>query len=131
MTEAPLTDDEVRTQVEIIVSDPFFKAESEDMMASIRIVVASCFAGTNADRIAKILGLNRDKIVRPRAKRLRENGVWKDGRVVVDQSAAEAEEDGPLKIALVLMALVAEGLVVRQPAPLPGETTTEMNGSSE
>lgn len=131
MSEVPLTDDEVRTQVEAIVADPFFKAESEEMMASIRIVVASCFAGTNADRIAKILGLNRDKVVRPRARRLREGGVWVGDRVGVDSFALDAEEDGPMMIELVLMALVAEGLVARKPQPDLGETTTETTGSSE
>lgn len=101
------------------------------MMASVRIVVASCFVGPHADRIAKILGLNRDKVVRPRAKRLREGGVWKDGRVIVDAFAMESEDDGPMKLEIILLALVAEGPVVRGNQPDLGATTTETNASSE
>jgi len=51
----------------------------EDAEVPASILLAALVVGANADTVAKALGLNRDNVVRPIAKRLRDNGVWKNG----------------------------------------------------
>jgi hypothetical protein len=96
-----------RQGIERIVGDPYWKFESPAFRDVIRIVVAALIYGPNADRIAKGLGLNRDKVVRPAAKFLRSNGLWtREG--VVAPWAAEGHPDPALEITM--HALCAKGL---------------------
>ena len=108
-SEQPKTSEEIRQVIEEIVADPFFTMNSDEERDTLRLLVASCHLGTNADKLAKFLGLNRDKFVRPRAKRLRENGVWEDGQVCLDGETPEE-----VSLALVLAVLCAEGFIKRQ-----------------
>lgn len=90
-----------------------FPDEDESILNSLRILVASCFLGPNADKIAKFLDLNRDKVVRPRAKRLRQNGIWtQDGKIALVCQDESTDEE--VSLSLLLDAMVAEGLLVRK-----------------
>lgn len=115
--EPDLSEDEVHRAVEDVALDPFFAGESEDFRNTVRMIVAAIYLGPNADNLARFLGLNRDKFVRPRAKRLRENGIFIEGgpespgKVGVDADTFESEQKFTLW--LVLAGLVAEGLAVR------------------
>jgi len=85
-----------------------FTPADEDAKNTLRLVAASLPYGTNADNLARILGLNRDKFVRPRAKRLRDSGVWAEGQLAM--SILHGSED-ELRLVVFFGALVAEGLV--------------------
>jgi len=104
-----------RQAVENIVSDPYWAGEEPQFRDSLRIVVGAHVFGPNADKIARGLGLNRDKFVRPRARRLRESGIWRDGGV-------EAPDDDNPLLDLTMQGLVAEGLVCRQVIPSDSDT---------
>lgn len=114
-TDESLSDEEVLAKIEEIVAEPFFRSENEDLQNSYRIILAACMLGTtNADKLARFLGLNRDKCVRPRAKLLRENGIFlEDGKVGVDEDAFEGEDDHRLNVWLMLAGLCAEGVIHR------------------
>lgn len=99
--------DEVNCEIiESMVSQ--FYAGDEDVRNTLRLVVAASIIGTNADKLASLLGLNRDKFVRPRAKRLRDNGIWVDGKIAV-YTLSTSDED--IRLGILLAALVAEDLV--------------------
>lgn len=85
-----------------------FTPGDEDTRNTLRLVAAATHFGTNGDKLAKILDLNRDKFVRPRAKRLRDAGIWEDGQIAV-KTLTDTEDDDWLK--LFVAALVAEDLV--------------------
>jgi hypothetical protein len=72
------------------------------------LLAALCFGTTNADKLATLTGLNRDKFVRPRAKRLREGRIWRPEGIVTEYSDDAPEEQN---IEFLLHILVAEGLV--------------------
>lgn len=74
------------------------------------ILMAALVVGANADTVAKATGLNRDKVVRPIAKRLRDNGVWRNG-VTYCQWLDGPPEEGAT--AFLCDVLVAEGRVRR------------------
>lgn len=80
------------------------------------LMVAALVTGPDADRVAMATGLNRDKFVRPRAKRLRENGRWVGRTVRCGWFEAEEEGPGGFLIALIVDVLVAEGIVVASDA---------------
>lgn len=122
----PEFEDYVRDYVEKVAADPFFAYKEEPgFLDSLRIIVAAFFLGTNADRLARFLGLNRDDFVRPRAKLLRESGIFTQGtvgmpgKVVLDAEVADDPDDsqGFISIWLILASLVAEGIVVRTSGP--------------
>jgi hypothetical protein len=73
--------------------------------------------GTIADKVAQVTGLFRDKFVRPRAKNLRDNGVWVGGKTAL--SAEVLADDAPetyMKTELILLFLCAEGLIENRPS---------------
>lgn len=57
-------------------------SEDEGYKAGV-CMLASLEVGTNADRVARFTGYPRS-LVRTFGKRLRENGVWKDGQIHAD-----------------------------------------------
>ena len=101
-------DVERRAVVERLVSDEYWADESDNFKDTLRILGASLYVGTSADRIARFLGLNRDKFVRPRVKRLRDNGVFVGREIHADWLD---EKHGAIHLAI--SALVAEGLIKR------------------
>jgi len=118
-----MLENEVRQKVEEIVQNPQVGDVGEDERNTLRIIVAALFLGTDADRLAKFLRLNRDKFVRPRAKRLRESGIFiqgtlrQRGQVGVDAAVFEAKTDRKFFLWLTLAGLVAEGLAFRVEKP--------------
>jgi hypothetical protein len=100
--------DQALQEIEKVAQDPFFSEGSFPVRDSVRILLASLLVGPNADKIARFLGLNRDTVVRPRVRHLRENGVFQDCKIVCDWYN---KENGHM--ALLLDALVAEGLIAR------------------
>jgi len=112
----PKNPDEVhKAAVERIVAG--FPSADEDAKNTLRLVATSLVYGTSADKLAKVLELNRDKFVRPRAKRLRDSGLWVDGQLAVNiVNGSEAE----VHLAVLLAALVAEDLI-----ELPTESEPE------
>ena len=99
--------EEGRQRIEEVVGDEFFAEETAQHKDTMRVLLATLLIGTDADSIARFLNLNRDKFVRPRIRRLRQNGVLQGCTVVCDWY----EEDG--SVCLMLDALVAEGSIVR------------------
>jgi hypothetical protein len=82
--------------------------ESEQHKNTIRVLLATMLVGPNADKIAKFLDLNRDNFVRPRVKRLRQNGILQGREILCDW---DDERTGNMSV--LLDALVAEGLIIR------------------
>lgn len=85
------------------------------------------YIGTNADKIARLLGLNRDKFVRPRARRLRDNGVWEGDKVTI---CWDEDNDDTVLMAILLDAMVAEGDLVRRPGPDSPDTSSPAGSDS-
>lgn len=115
-------EEHLRQEVESIATNSYFAGENEDMRNNVRIIVAAIHLGTNADKLASFLGLNRDHFVRPRVRRLRENGIFvqgtlkQRGHVVMDVSEdAFRGRKGMQRVFLwfTMAALVAEGIAVR------------------
>lgn len=100
-------EDEVRLAIEAMLADTF-KFGDEDTKDCYRLVVAATHLGTSADKLASYLGLNRDKFVRPRAKRLRDAGLWVDGKVCIS-TLTDTEDDRLIKA--LFAALVADDLI--------------------
>jgi hypothetical protein len=72
---------------------------------------------TNIDKLAEASGLARDRFVRPRARRLREAGVWlKEGPVGFESLNGPVEH---MSIEFVLHCLIADGLIKRVPGKVP------------
>jgi hypothetical protein len=70
--------------------------------------------GTDADEVARITGLNRDKFVRPKAKLLRENGCWVHGKTAFSaESMDDDADDLCIATEILLFVLAAEGRVRR------------------
>jgi len=65
--------------------------------------------GSNADRVAKLAGLNRDTEARPRAKRFRECGIWRPGGV----TACDWENEETGEVEFLMDILCGEGVAVR------------------
>lgn len=72
---------------------------------------------TNIDKLAEASGLSRDRFVRPRARRLRQAGVWlKDGHVAFETLDKPAEQ---MSIEFIIHCLVADGMIIRVPGKAP------------
>jgi hypothetical protein len=106
--EEPL-DSEANTQS--LLSN--YEEESEDVKNCIRILVAAFHVGFNSDKIAKYTQLSRD-FVRPRVKRLRENGVF-EGRNVLNVEWLDQSDNQWMQ--LLLDAMVANGDITRKTVP--------------
>ena len=77
------------------------------------ILLSALAVGANGDKIARATGLNRDKVVRPIAKRLRDNGVWHNGVTHCSWFDANSEIGA---IAFGCDLRVAEGTLLREPS---------------
>jgi hypothetical protein len=117
-----LSEADIRRLIEEIVNDPYLGDIEADARNSMRMIVAATFLGPEPDKLARFLGLPRDNFVRPRAKRLREAGIFISGRghalghVGIDEAVFEGE-NGSLNcrflIWLSVAGLVADGLALR------------------
>jgi hypothetical protein len=88
--------------------------ENEDRRAIAEMIFVGLEIGTSADKVAQVTGLHRDKFVRPKAKLLRENRCWVEGKTAFSQDAmAEGAPDCYFAMDLILFVLVAEGVVTR------------------
>ena len=67
---------EINKSLDQFMKDRLFEVEYRDHAL---ILLAALVVGANADTVARATDLNRDKVVRPIAKRLREGGIWKNG----------------------------------------------------
>lgn len=75
------------------------------------LVLASCFLGTDEEVLSRFLGFTPE-FVAPRAKRLRDSGIWADGKVCLD--VPEDDESAlAYEVCLTLCAMCAQGLLVR------------------
>ena len=99
--------------------DRFIKAnnivdlEKPEEVKIFRLILAALRFGTNADTLALKTGFKRDW-VRERSKRMRENQIWKNGKVGLELTISEYRKDpGYFITELALHSLVAEGTVVR------------------
>jgi len=109
-------DDLAKMRVEIDEFANRFELTNDEKDTA-RVVIAALFVGTDTDLVAKVTGLNRDKFVRPKAKKLRENGIWVGNQVCME-SNPEDESDENFMTEILLHVLVANGLVEREPAKL-------------
>lgn len=102
-----LTADQVRAFITDVLSEPLFAQEDPEFLDTIRVLLASLFVGMNGDKVASFLKLNRD-FVRVRAKRLREQGIWRKQGLAIDWFHEKCGH-----MSLVIDALVAEGKIER------------------
>lgn len=106
----------IEEDLERMLKDGLVESEHRD---TAKLLLCGINFGTkNLSQLSAISGLARDRVVRPRAERLRESGVWtKDGQVCFEYP------EGPpshTNIEFVLHVLCAEGdirCVHRDPAP--------------
>lgn len=100
--------EEIATQM---VVDNFINPES---LETARILLGAMhFQTTNADRLASLLGLQRD-FVRAQTQRLRQNGVWLGSKYV------RSYINGPMEyqaVEFLLHMLCAEGLILVRRTP--------------
>lgn len=115
----PFDKEEALKKIETAVADEMFAGEPW-VRNNVRILLAGLYVGLDADNIAKFLGLNRDKYVRPRVRTLRQEGIFgADGKI----HANWFEDYG--MIDLLFCAMAAEGLVTRH-EPLPDAGSVEV-----
>jgi hypothetical protein len=107
---------EVEKNLASMLADGLFEPKYRDTAKL--LLYAIQFGCKNIDKLAERSGLPRDRFVRPRARRLRESGVWSEDGLVYFETI-----DGPpehTNIEFVLHVMCAEGLircVGRDPAP--------------
>lgn len=102
--------------------------EDEDRRAIAEMIIVGLEIGANADKVAKVTGLNRDKFVRPKAKLLRENECWVNGKTAFTPDSMGDDEASALNTAteILLFVLTAEGRIKRsQHRWLPPSTREE------
>lgn len=100
---------DINESLKIFIDDGMFEGEHRDHAL---ILLAALVVGANADTVAKATGLNRDKVVRPIAKRLRDGGIWKNG---VTQCQWFDDDLRVGNTAFILDVLCAAGLICREP----------------
>jgi hypothetical protein len=88
--------------------------ENEDRRSIAEMVLVGLEVGTYADKVARITGLNRDNFVRPKAKLLRDNGCWVDGKMAFSPEAMDDESGRYSAMEIILTVLVAEGRITRE-----------------
>jgi len=86
--------------------DPSIKEDDPIFGTMLFMLASAAVTGPNADKTAKFCHLPRS-YVRERARRLRDNGVWKGRKLMVDWF----EDNGALS--LICDVLVAEGMLRR------------------
>jgi hypothetical protein len=89
--------------------------ENEDRRAIAEMIVVGLEIGANADTVARVTGLNRDKFVRPKAKLLRENKCWVKGKTAFSPETMGADDTAARNTTteIVLFVLAAEGRITR------------------
>jgi len=100
--------EKVREFIEDVIADPFFVKENDRCKDTVRMLVASLFLGPNGDEIGKFLRFSRG-FTRPRAKCLREQGVW----IGPDNIRMQWLKEGYGFMALLMDTCVHEGTVTR------------------
>ena len=99
----PLDLETCQTIVNEIVPDT---AIDDPIYSAMLVLVSALRVGPNINRIAKFTGIDK-KIIRPIARRLRENGVWRH-----DVMRYSWVEDGD-SVAIIMDAQVATGKLTR------------------
>lgn len=110
--------DDLKKEVEALVQGGLVDAQDRD--TAVLCLCALYFGCKNIDKLADRTGLSRDKFVRPRAKRMRDSGLWNADGTVSFESADGPDEDGAIEF--VLHVLCADGLVecvTRADVPTP------------
>lgn len=98
-----------RRTIESELSCDFWEGESDSLMNTVRILLSLLLVGTNADRIAKFLGLKRT-FVRVRVTALRQNEIVRGQRICAEEWFDEKYG----QLACLLDALVAEGYLEKK-----------------
>ena len=102
-----MNDNAILNAIEDMVKTSFTPGDQETR-DTLRMVIAACYVGTNQDKLARLLGLNRDKFVRPRARRLRDAGLWVDGEICI---YTLNNQDADVWLGIFVASLVAEDLI--------------------
>jgi len=102
---------DIEKDLDRMIEDKMIEAEHRDTAKL--LLCAMNFGCENIGKLAAISGLPRDRIVRPRAERLRKSGIWlEDGCVGFEYPEGPPEKTN---LEFVIHVLVAEGEVVRHP----------------
>jgi hypothetical protein len=104
---------EIRTIIEHLVRENEIE---EEHTAAAEVILWGVAGENRADTIAKLSGLNRDKVVRPYVRRLRESGLWTPQGLVLEE---------PLEVGLSLAILCAMGLITRSENEGSGVSSNE------
>jgi hypothetical protein len=110
---------EVERTLVIFLEDELVDPDDKD---TAKLLLWGIFFGCKSiDKLAEASGLARDRFVRPRARRLREAGIWtREGLVGFETLDRPAQE---MSIEFIVHMLVADGLVIRsvsKPTVSPG-----------
>jgi hypothetical protein len=101
----------IEKDLDQMIEDKMIEAEHRDTAKL--LLCAMNFGCENIGKLTAISGLPRDRIVRPRAERLRKSGIWlEDGGVCFEYPEGPPEKTN---LEFVLHVLVAEGEIVRHP----------------
>lgn len=116
-------------QIEAFIANIPVEPERRD---SAIILLAALVVGANADKVAKATGFNRDNVVRPRAKRLRDSSIWDKGTTYCEWFQ---EDPDKARTAFAMDLLVAEGEAIRVSHETDGtvkyhQDATQKNGAT-
>lgn len=95
---------------------------------ALEVVLWSCVFGQDEEEISAKLGFPLDK-VREWGDRLRKDHVWENGRVNLDEHDRSSPQEQ--SIVMILVALVADGMVVRESVGPPNPAVSEVVAQSE
>ena len=99
---------EIEENLTAMVADKFIEPEMRDTAKL--CLVAGLFGCKNIDELAFRAGLSRDRFVRPRARRMRQSGLWLSDGSVVFEKDPDTDPTGT-NIEFLLHVMCAEGLV--------------------
>lgn len=89
---------------------------------ALEVVLWSCVFGQDEEEICSKLGFYADQ-VREWGDRLRANRIWENGRVNLDEHDRSSPQEQ--SIVMILVALVADGMLEREPVGPPDQPVSE------
>jgi len=95
---------------------------------ALEVVLWSCVFSQDEEEISSKLGFAPER-VREWGDRLRENRIWENGRVNLDEHDRSSPQEQ--SIIMMLAALVADGLVERELVGPPAQPVSEAGGTEQ